>query len=216
MDKMTIWNKVKQPPKDALKSITGGRLKGMTDIKPQWRLQVMTEIFGPCGIGWKYEIVEMWPVHLESGEATAFARINLFVKENDEWSEPIPGVGGSMLVAKEKSGLYVSDEAYKMALTDALSVAMKALGVAADIYSGLWDGSKYRELPQNPPEKVTIPRDVMQKVIEQSLEALTEADPIKLHEAWDGFSAEEKVVLWSKFNSQQRAAMKELQKEMAA
>ena len=54
-----------------------------------------------------------------------------------------------MLVAQESSGLRASDEAYKMAITDALSVALKVLGVAADIYAGLWDGSKYLdELPQ--------------------------------------------------------------------
>ena len=51
-----------------------------------------------------------------------------------EWSDAIPGTGGSSLVAMERSGAYVSDEAYKMALTDALSVAMKSLGVAADVY----------------------------------------------------------------------------------
>jgi hypothetical protein len=47
-----------------------------------------------------------------------------------------------MFIAKEKSGLYTSDEAYKMALTDAISVSCKALGIAADIY---WskDNTKY-------------------------------------------------------------------------
>ena len=45
----------------------------------------------------------------------------------------------------EKSGPHVSDEAFKMALTDALSVALKMIGVAADIYLGLFDGSKYVE-----------------------------------------------------------------------
>ena len=45
-------------------------------------------------------------------------------------------------MAKERSGLYTSDECFKMALTDAISVACKALGFAADIY---WeaDASKY-------------------------------------------------------------------------
>ena len=37
-------------------------------------------------------------------------------------------------MAKEKNGLYQSDECFKMALTDALSVACKALGIAADVY----------------------------------------------------------------------------------
>lgn len=36
-------------------------------------------------------------------------------------------------------------KAYKMAVTDALSVALKALGVGADIYAGKWTVQKYRE-----------------------------------------------------------------------
>ena len=32
-----------------------------------------------------------------------------------------------------------------MAVTDAFSTALKMLGVAADIYAGRWDGSKYKE-----------------------------------------------------------------------
>jgi len=45
-----------------------------------------------------------------------------------------------------------------MAVTDALSVALKMLGVAADIYLGRWDGSKYaaEEKPYQPEEKITI------------------------------------------------------------
>ena len=41
-----------------------------------------------------------------------------------------------MLVTKERDGLRTNDEGFKMATTDALSVAMKMLGVAADIYAG--------------------------------------------------------------------------------
>jgi hypothetical protein len=43
----------------------------------------------------------------------------------------------------EKIGPYNSDEAFKMATTDALSVALKMIGVASAIYEGKWDGSKY-------------------------------------------------------------------------
>ena len=70
---------------------------------------------------------------------------DLYVKIDEKWSEAIPGTGGSHFITKEKAGLYTSDEAYKMATTDALSVAMKTLGVAADVYMGLWDGSKYNK-----------------------------------------------------------------------
>jgi len=72
----------------------------------------------------------------------AFAKVNLYVKVDDKWSDPIPGIGGSMLVTKESAGLHASDEGYKMAITDALSVAMKMLGIGANVYAGLSD-SKY-------------------------------------------------------------------------
>ena len=39
-----------------------------------------------------------------------------------------------MLIANERGGAHSSDDAYKMAFTDALSVAGKMLGLAGDIY----------------------------------------------------------------------------------
>ncbi len=58
-----------------------------------------------------------------------------------------------MFVINEKRGIHTNDECFKMAITDALSVAMKQLGMAADIYMGLWDGSKYQDAPLNPQPK---------------------------------------------------------------
>jgi hypothetical protein len=145
MGNLDIWNKVNKPPINALKTIGAGRTKGMTDIKPQWRLQIMTDVFGPCGIGWKYTVDRLWTEPGSEDQVCAFALVTVYTKLEDGWSAPIQGIGGSMLVAKEKAGLYTSDEAYKMAVTDALSVAFKALGVAAEIYLGNFDGSKYKE-----------------------------------------------------------------------
>lgn len=138
-----IFNKLSMPPQSALKQITGGRLKGFTDINPQWRYKAMTDQFGLCGIGWRYEITKQWSEESGTGESMAFVNVLLYVKVNEIWSEAIPGTGGSMLVAKESKGPYASDEAYKMATTDALGVAMKMIGVASAIYEGRWDGSKY-------------------------------------------------------------------------
>ena len=137
------YDVLSRPPADALKRITGGRLNGKTDINPQWRYRAMTEQFGLCGLGWKYTIDRQWIEAGDSGERLAFVNVSVYVKDGDKWSEPIPGTGGSMLTAKEKSGLYNSDEAFKMATTDALSVALKFLGVASAIYAGQWDGTKY-------------------------------------------------------------------------
>ena len=152
---LELWNKLKTPPPSVLKKISGGRLKGMTDISPSWRYQVLTEQFGPCGIGWKFTIDELWTAPGSDDQVAAFARISLYVMKELLWSDPIPGIGGSMLITKETNGMHTSDEAYKMAVTDALSTACKMLGVAADIYMGLWDGSKYKEGPQKKadPEK---------------------------------------------------------------
>lgn len=145
MSNMDYWNKMKAPPKEALKTIGGGRIKGMTDIKPQWRLKIMTDTFGPVGIGWSYQIDRVWREDGSNGQVFAFAAVSVKVNYEGIWSEWVPGIGGSMLVEKEKEGLYSSDEGYKMAVTDALSVAFKAFGVAADIYLGRWDGSKYKD-----------------------------------------------------------------------
>jgi len=148
-----IWDALRTPPPWALKPIEGGRLKGMTDISPQWRVQAMTELFGPCGIGWKWSIEELWAVPGAGGEVVAFARVNVWYREGDVWSESVPGIGGSMLIEQERNGLHTSDEAYKMAVTDALSVAMKSIGVAADVYLGMCDGKHSRRADPPPPSK---------------------------------------------------------------
>ena len=121
-------------PQHALKTIGAGRLKGMSDINPVWRIKAMTECFGPCGIGWKYEVTKQWQEPYGQ-EVKAFCNINLYIKVDGAWSDPIPGTGGATLVEVNSKGyLYVNDEGHKMALTDAMSVAMRSLGVAADVY----------------------------------------------------------------------------------
>ena len=133
-DKMQVYNDLRSVPKEATKTIKGGRLNGFTDINPMWRIQRLTETFGPCGLGWYTEIVDRWIVE-GNGEISAHVRIKLYVRyEAGEWSAPIEGIGGSTLLKKESNGAYHSDEAFKMAYTDAISVACKALGMAADIY----------------------------------------------------------------------------------
>lgn len=135
MDNLHYYNRMRSVPKEACKPINAGRLKGMTDINPMWRIKTMTETFGPIGIGWYYTIDKQWSEEGSGGEKKVFCNISLYyLTESGEWSKPIPGTGGSSLVDNETKGPYTSDECYKMALTDALSVACKALGMAADIY----------------------------------------------------------------------------------
>lgn len=134
---LRFYNQGRTVPADALKEIRAGRLKGMSDINPMWRMKRLTEIFGPVGFGWKYTIERQW-AEAYGQEVKVFCNISLFIRdpETHEWSDAIPGVGGSAVVSSEKNGPYVNDEAYKMALTDALSIAMKPLGIGADIWYG--------------------------------------------------------------------------------
>lgn len=143
MEKMDIYNRVRQVPDEAKKAISAGRLKGMTDINPMWRIKKLTEEFGPCGIGWWTKVTDRW-TETTGDETCAFVDLELYIKVGDEWSKPITGSGGSKLATKERSGIYVSDECYKMAETDALSVACKKLGIGADVYFSA-DRTKYSQ-----------------------------------------------------------------------
>lgn len=159
---LEIYEALRSVPATAMKMISGGRLNGMTDINPVWRIKALTAEFGPCGFGW-------WPVikdkRLErvdnSEEIAAIVDIDLYVRWKGEVSQPIPGTGGSMYLVKEKGGLRINDEAFKMALTDAVSVAAKFLGVGADVYFAK-DVTKYTTTdepaptaPPAPPQKIT-------------------------------------------------------------
>jgi len=169
MENLEIYNAVAEVPPEAKKPIQGGRMSGKTDINPMWRIKALTEQFGPCGIGWKYEIVRFWLEHGAKDEISGFCQINLYFKNDEAWSDPVPGIGGSAFVALEKGGLYTSDECFKMALTDAISVACKALGVAANVY---WDKdpTKYTGHDGQPQGQTKPQQKYISKVDQASLQ----------------------------------------------
>lgn len=144
MENLELWNKYKEVPKNAVKPFDNGKFKG-TDINTMWRLKCLTEEFGMCGFGWYFTIKDKWTEKTDTGDVFVFVEIELFVKRDNEWSKGISGTGGNKLVRLTKSGdLSTSDEAYKMAVTDAIGVACRNLGIGADIY---WanDKTKYTE-----------------------------------------------------------------------
>jgi hypothetical protein len=160
MDNMFIFNQVKTTPKTAQKIIEGGRLSGYTDINPMWRIKKLTEVFGACGVGWKYEVINRQVIDgsthsYEKGkgetyrveecvEKCVFIDILLFYKtDKGEWSDGVFGTGGANFVTAEKYAPYVDNDCWKKALTDAIGNACKNLGMSADIYFSKDDNSKY-------------------------------------------------------------------------
>lgn len=133
-ENLNIYNELRSVPSEAQKQFNNGRFSG-TDINPMWRIKKMTEVFGAVGFGWYYEIANREIVNSQDGTQCAFVSINLYVKIGEEWSKPIYGEGGNTFSSKNKQGyVNTSDEAFKMALTDAVSNATKQLGLGADIW----------------------------------------------------------------------------------
>ena len=133
MGNLELYERYAQPPQNALKDYNNGKFHG-TDINPMWRIRALTEAFGPCGIGWYTEIVRQWREDTPDGAATVYCHINLYLKIDGEWSKPITGIGGNTLTRVTRNGSSTTDEAYKMAYTDAMSIACKALGFGANIW----------------------------------------------------------------------------------
>lgn len=176
MDNMKIYETARVVPDNAKKAISAGRLKGMTDINPMWRIKKLTEMFGPCGIGWWYDIVKEEIVYDElTNQKAAFVDILLYYKnpENGEASKGIPGTGGSSFVSQERNGAYLSDECFKMALTDAISVSAKSIGIGADVYFDK-DRTKYSQptVSQNPAPVSMVDQSAYEAAINAAKELL--------------------------------------------
>ena len=193
-DNLHIYKQVSSVPEDAQKPFESSWGKKLTEINGMWRIQKITELFGPCGEGWFTEVTRQERVDFPNGEVCVFTDINLYLKDTKtgRWSKPIRGTGGNRLVLKNADGLFIDDEAYKKAYTDALGIACKALGFGADIYWGRND-SKYdsgtattaspsAKASDSKPETAAAPQNAETT---ESVKGLPELSPS--HPRWDAF-----------------------------
>lgn len=140
---LTLWNALKRTDPRATKPFQrSGGFRG-TQIDPTWRLQMMTEMFGPVGQGWGYEQSE-WTVV----ERMVFVCVKVWyrapVTGEVVWTGP--QWGGTELVRRRRDGSEEpNDEAFKMSITDAVGKCLVQIGLAADVHMGQFDDSKYRE-----------------------------------------------------------------------
>lgn len=157
---LDVWNAGAEVPKEATSPFNNGRFKG-TDINRMWRVKVLTELFGPVGIGWDWKIVDTQTYKLDQDDRVVlFAKgeLRLYDSETRMWSVPIIGYGGNDLVQSNSKGIRINDDAYKMVDTDAFGHACSKLGIGASVY---WNEmTKYTsEKPEDEPNQGFIPKE---------------------------------------------------------
>jgi uncharacterized short protein YbdD (DUF466 family) len=151
-----LWDKLgKTDPKHTKSFTRGGGFKG-TAIKPMFSYRRMTEEFGPCGIGWGVGEPVFQVVPGSEGEVLVYCTASVWYVQGDKASQTVYGVGGDKVVNKFSTGLKSDDEAFKKAFTDAVTNALKLIGVGADVHMGMFDDSKYvndmrQEFADEPP-----------------------------------------------------------------
>lgn len=124
MNNMQYYSAARSVPPGAVRAIKGGAYgaAGLSDINPQWRIERMTELFGPCGIGWDFT-PEVWT---ENG--VCYAHVTVQYKHDNDWSRPVHGYGGTKIGNKDDSDLI------KSTVTDALGNALRYIGIGADVW----------------------------------------------------------------------------------
>ncbi len=147
-----VWDSLyKTDPAHTKKVSQGGRQ--FTTVDAYHQFQRMTEKFGPVGEGWGWTVQEQGTL----GSAV-WVRI-LFWWTLPDSSDPLNQnsyqVYGGARWKKQSGEDFDPDEAFKKALTDALTKAMSYLGMNADIFQGRFDDNKYVEQRQQEARKET-------------------------------------------------------------
>lgn len=148
---LAIWRSLEETDPRHVKEITGKTYKGNSP-RPQYVIYRLTERFGPVGLGFGWEVLSDAYVdgapHADGTEKTHECRIRFWWREGGDRCE-VDSYGATKALYKAgtkggQPGYWVSDEdAAKKSLTDAITKAASWLGVAADIFMGRWDDSKY-------------------------------------------------------------------------
>ncbi|EJD6080696.1 hypothetical protein M0L39_RS09575 [Providencia rettgeri] len=167
-DHLNIWKRVQRTDARFTKPLDGVGYTG-TSINSTYMFMRATEIFGPIGEGWGYEIVEekfvngkplTEPVLDERNKqvATRFLRDgdgSLFCEQNHsikirfwytiecETRGEFESYGATPYRYQTTYGIKVDGEVFKKSLTDAIKKALSMLGFSSDVYMGMHDNPEY-------------------------------------------------------------------------
>jgi hypothetical protein len=142
-------------PEEAL---TPDRSRGfeLTSIKAAYIIERLNDVFGPCGVGWRYIHAPFETLVLADQRTEILTEVALQyrISESDQqgcgpvewrdgwrirpdhpwvWSEPILAAGGKSL----GKGAVPYTDARKSAVTDGLTKGASMLGIGHDIFKGL-------------------------------------------------------------------------------
>lgn len=142
MDNKALWVRAFTTDPRAVKPITGKQYKGNSP-KPYWIIERLTDEFGPCGLGWGFTILSERFERFGDAESLHIAVVRLWYVMDGQRGE-FEQVGQTRSSYMSAAGKFIVDEdAPKKSVTDALVKCASYLGFAGDIFSGMWDDSKY-------------------------------------------------------------------------
>jgi hypothetical protein len=168
-ENLNIWRRVMRTDPQYTKPLDAGGFSG-TSINAEYMFMRATELFGPVGAGWGYEVLEekLLPgapmseavyddkgkfsrnVLLRDGDGTLIFEQNHSMKiefwyRNGETRGTVEAYGATKYLYKSGNGRIIADsEAMKKSLTDAIKKALSLLGFSADIYLGWYDSEEYK------------------------------------------------------------------------
>lgn len=141
-DNKALWKRAFVTDPRAVKAITGKQYKGNSP-KPYWIVERLTDEFGPCGSGWGFTILNERFERLTETDVLHVAVVRFWYASGDKRAE-FEQIGQTKAVYRTKDGgTMVDEDAPKKSVTDALVKCASYLGFAGDIFSGMWDDSKY-------------------------------------------------------------------------
>lgn len=138
-----LWESVKVTNPSAVKKITGKSYQGNSP-KPYWLIERATETFGPIGIGWGVTVKSERFERMSETDVLHVATVSIWYVLDGKRSETFDQMGGTKAAYQTSAGkLMVDEDAGKKSVTDAMVKCLSMIGFCADIFSGLWDDSKY-------------------------------------------------------------------------
>lgn len=138
MSNLDLWEAHADIDPQYTKAISGKAYKG-TSPNPQYIIKCLTDMFGPVGQGFGWEVLTEGFTPL-GDEILHWCRIRFWHTKREHYYE---AYGQTKALMKTRNGLMSDEDAPKKSLTDAIIKAASQLGIAANIFLGRWDDQKY-------------------------------------------------------------------------